>query len=173
MLHSEIVPQFADPKNRSFNFDNFAPGLYAFARGLVKKVIIADTFAVAVDAGFASALTLNTAEAWFVAIGYTLQLYFDFSGYTDMAIGGPDLRLPLAGKLQLSLHFQVRLGVLAPLAHDAVFLVPGLCVHPPGRKPLFPGPPDSQSDGGVDADGVVAWLRVELRALGPFTMPCC
>lgn len=87
VLHSEIVPQFADVKNRHFNFDHFAPGLYAFARGLVKKVVIADTFAVAVEAGFADALTLNTAEAWFVAIGYTLQLYFDFSGYCDMATG--------------------------------------------------------------------------------------
>lgn len=85
VLHSEIVPQFADAQNRHFNFDNFAPGLYAFARGLMKKVVIADTFAVAVEAGFASAQTLNTAEAWFVAIGYTLQLYFDFSGYCDMA----------------------------------------------------------------------------------------
>ena len=65
VLHSEIVPQFADVKNRHFNFDHFAPGLYAFARGLVKKVVIADTFAVAVEAGFADALTLNTAEAWF------------------------------------------------------------------------------------------------------------
>ena len=87
VLHSEIVPQFADVKNRHFNFDHFAPGLYAFARGLVKKVVIADTFAVAVEAGFADALTLNAAEAWFVAIGYTLQLYFDFSGYCDMATG--------------------------------------------------------------------------------------
>ena len=87
VLHSEIVPQFADPKNRKFNFDNFAPGLYAFALGLFKKVIVADTFGVAVEAGFADALALNTAEAWFVAIGYTLQLYFDFSGYCDMATG--------------------------------------------------------------------------------------
>lgn len=87
VLHSEIVPQFADPKNRRFNYDNFAPGLYAFARGLFKKVIIADTFALAVEAGFASAASLNTAEAWFVAVGYTLQLYFDFSGYCDMATG--------------------------------------------------------------------------------------
>ncbi|MBR2943138.1 MAG: MBOAT family protein, partial [Clostridia bacterium] len=87
VLHSEIVPQFADPKNRKFNFDNFAPGLYAFALGLFKKVIVADTFGVAVEAGFADALSLNTAEAWFVAIGYTLQLYFDFSGYCDMATG--------------------------------------------------------------------------------------
>ncbi|MBP3655818.1 MAG: MBOAT family protein [Clostridia bacterium] len=87
VLHSEVVPQFADPKNRRFNFDNFAPGLYGFALGLFKKVIIADTFGIAVEAGFAAAQGLNTAEAWFVAIGYTLQLYFDFSGYCDMATG--------------------------------------------------------------------------------------
>ena len=87
VLHSEIVPQFADPKNRRFNFDNFAPGLYAFALGLFKKVIVADTFGVAVEAGFADALSLNTVEAWFIAIGYTLQLYFDFSGYCDVATG--------------------------------------------------------------------------------------
>lgn len=87
VLHSEIVPQFADPKNRRPNSDNIAPGLYAIARGLAKKVLVADTFGVAVTAGFAAAGSLNTPEAWFVAIGYTLQLYFDFSGYCDMATG--------------------------------------------------------------------------------------
>ncbi len=87
VLHSEIVPQFADVKNRRFNFDNFAPGLYAFALGLFKKVIIADTFGIAVEAGFAAAQGLNTIEAWLIAIGYTLQLYFDFSGYCDVATG--------------------------------------------------------------------------------------
>ena len=87
VLHSEIVPQFADPKNRHFRSESFAPGLFAFARGLFKKVIVADTFAIAVNAGFGTAHSLNTAEAWFVAIGYTLQLYFDFSGYCDMATG--------------------------------------------------------------------------------------
>ena len=87
VLHSEIVPQFADVKNRRFNFDNFAPGLYAFALGLFKKVIVADTFGAAVEAGYAAASSLNMAEAWFVAIGYTLQLYFDFSGYCDVATG--------------------------------------------------------------------------------------
>ena len=87
VLHSEIVPQFADPKNRHFRSESFAPGLFVFARGLFKKVIVADTFAIAVNAGFGAAHSLNTAEAWFVAIGYTLQLYFDFSGYCDMATG--------------------------------------------------------------------------------------
>ena len=87
VLHSEIVPQFADPANRRPNAENFAPGLFAFARGLAKKVLVADTFAAAVNAGFAAAGTLNTPEAWFVALGYTLQLYFDFTGYCDMATG--------------------------------------------------------------------------------------
>ena len=98
VLHSEIVPQFADEKNRRFNFDNFAPGLYGFALGLFKKVVVADTFAIAVEAGFADAIWLNTPEAWFVAIGYTLQLYFDFSGYCDMATGIGlmfNIRIPL------------------------------------------------------------------------------
>jgi len=98
VLHSEVVPQFADPKNRRFNFDNFAPGLYAFALGLFKKVVVADTFGVAVEAGFAAAQSLNTAEAWFVALGYTLQLYFDFSGYCDVATGVAlmfNIKLPL------------------------------------------------------------------------------
>ncbi|HIU16569.1 MAG TPA: MBOAT family protein [Candidatus Ventricola intestinavium] len=100
VLHSEIVPQFANPKNRHFSFDNFAPGLYAFARGLIKKVVIADTFAIAVEAGFGAAATLNTAEAWFVAIGYTLQLYFDFSGYCDMATG-----IGLMFNIQIPINF--------------------------------------------------------------------
>ncbi|MBQ7886346.1 MAG: MBOAT family protein [Clostridia bacterium] len=100
VLHSEIVPQFADPKNRRFNFDNFAPGLFAFALGLFKKVIVADTFGIAVEAGFADALNLNTAEAWFVAVGYTLQLFFDFSGYCDVATG-----VGLMFNIQIPLNF--------------------------------------------------------------------
>jgi len=87
VLHSEIVPQFADPKNRHFRFENFSPGLYAFAIGLFKKTLVADTFAKVVDYGFAAGVTLNAPETFFVMIGYMIQVYFDFSGYCDMAIG--------------------------------------------------------------------------------------
>lgn len=100
VLHSEVVPQFADEKNRHFNFDNFAPGLYGFALGMFKKVVVADTFAVAVQAGFDAAQSLNMAEAWFVAIGYALQLYFDFSGYCDMATG-----IGLMFNIQIPINF--------------------------------------------------------------------
>jgi len=86
-LHSEIVPQFADPANRRFRADNFSPGLYAFAMGLAKKILIADTFAKVAKYGFTPGTSLNAPEAFFVILAFTLQLYFDFSGYCDMAIG--------------------------------------------------------------------------------------
>ncbi len=87
VLHSEIVPQFENPENRHFNWNNFAPGLYAFALGLCKKVLIADTFAKVAGYGFTPGTALNSPDAFFVILGYTLQLYFDFSGYCDMALG--------------------------------------------------------------------------------------
>jgi D-alanyl-lipoteichoic acid acyltransferase DltB (MBOAT superfamily) len=69
------------------NYRNIAVGLFIFSIGLFKKVIIADTFAVWANAGFDTAITLNLFEAWATSLSYTFQLYFDFSGYTDMAIG--------------------------------------------------------------------------------------
>ena len=62
-------------------------GLFIFSIGLFKKVVIADTFASWATAGFDTATTLNLFEAWATSLSYTFQLYFDFSGYTDMAIG--------------------------------------------------------------------------------------
>lgn len=86
-LHNEIAPQFADPANRSFRADHFCSGLFAFAMGLAKKVLIADTFAKAANYGFASVVSLNSLEALLVTLAFPLQLYFDFSGYSDMSIG--------------------------------------------------------------------------------------
>ena len=87
VLHSEIVPQFADEKSRKFDLENFGPGLYAFAMGMGKKVLIADTFAKVAEIGFAPGAAMNTPIAWMTALAYCLQLYFDFSGYCDMAVG--------------------------------------------------------------------------------------
>ena len=69
------------------NYKNIALGLFIFSIGLFKKVVIADTFAVWATAGFDNAPTLNLIEAWATSLSYSFQLYFDFSGYTDMAIG--------------------------------------------------------------------------------------
>lgn len=84
--HKEMMPQFASEKNKSLNWENVSKGLGYFAIGLFKKVIIADSLVLWASPGFKAA-SLTMVEAWATAISYTLQLYFDFSGYTDMAIG--------------------------------------------------------------------------------------
>ena len=86
VLYGEMMPQFVDEKNRKFNMDNFSKGVYMFCIGLFKKLVIADTLALFVDNGFVME-QLSAPVAWIVAISYTLQIYFDFSGYSDMAIG--------------------------------------------------------------------------------------
>lgn len=87
VLHSEVIPQFQNIKNRSFSSDNFAKGLCAFSIGLAKKVLVADTFAKAADYGFSHIEGLGTVNALIVMLSYTFQIYFDFSGYCDMATG--------------------------------------------------------------------------------------
>lgn len=87
VLHNEMIPQFRNHENRRFIPQNFAKGMYIFALGLFKKVIIADTFGTAVAYGFGTIETLSSMEALIVSLSYTFQLYFDFSGYCDMAVG--------------------------------------------------------------------------------------
>ena len=96
--HKEMVPQFTKIRNKVKNYRNIAMGLFIFSIGLFKKVVIADMFAVWATNGFDVTTTLNLFEAWATSLSYTLQLYFDFSGYTDMAIG-------------LALLFNIRLPV--------------------------------------------------------------
>lgn len=87
VLHSEIIPQFKNSKNRCIIPKNFSKGMYIFALGLFKKVIIADTFGKAVALGFGDIGTLSSMETLIVSFSYTFQLFFDFSGYCDMAMG--------------------------------------------------------------------------------------
>lgn len=87
VLHEEMIPQFADPEKSKWNMTNFNRGLYLFSVGLCKKVILADTFGVAVGFGWDALETLTSLEAIVVSLAYTFQIYFDFSGYSDMAMG--------------------------------------------------------------------------------------
>ena len=88
--HNEIIPQFDAPPRRPEMWENLARGAMLFIIGLLKKVALADTLAPNVDMLFAKATggaALNGAEAWLAAVSFALQIYFDFSGYSDMAIG--------------------------------------------------------------------------------------
>jgi len=96
--HKEMMPQFEKISNKVKNYRNIAAGLFIFSLGLFKKVVIADTFAVWATTGFDTAVVLNLFEAWATSLSYTFQLYFDFSGYTDMAIGAAllfNIKLPI------------------------------------------------------------------------------
>lgn len=88
VLHSEIIPQFENEKNKKVNSLNVLKGLYAFARGMVKKVILADTFGLVVAQVFdVLGANTNTTNLIIGMLSYTIQIYFDFSGYCDMATG--------------------------------------------------------------------------------------
>jgi len=96
--HKEMMPQFYTKWNMSLNYKNIVLGLFIFAIGLFKKVIIADSFAIWATNGFDIAQKLYFIEAWITSLSYTFQLYFDFSGYTDMAIGAAllfNIKLPI------------------------------------------------------------------------------
>ncbi len=96
--HKEMMPQFAALKNKVADFRNIARGLVIFSIGLFKKVLIADTFAIWAINGFDKAEQLTLLEGWVTSLCYTLQLYFDFSGYMDMALGAAllfNIRLPI------------------------------------------------------------------------------
>ena len=88
--HKEMLPQFEKSSPYTLSSENLAIGLSIFAVGLFKKTVIADGIAVYATPVFAAAdggQTLDFFSAWGGALAYTFQLYFDFSGYSDMAIG--------------------------------------------------------------------------------------
>lgn len=96
--HKEIMPQFDRMRNKIINYRNIAIGLFIFSLGLFKKVVIADTFASWATKGFTNSSALTMFEGWVTSISYTFQIYFDFSGYSDMAIGASllfNIKLPI------------------------------------------------------------------------------
>lgn len=98
VLHNELIPQLRAKENHRPDAGNLARGLYLFSAGLFKKVIIADTLGNLVKAGFDGLEILTTIDVLLVIVCYALQLYFDFSGYSDMATGIGlmfNIRLPI------------------------------------------------------------------------------
>lgn len=87
VLHSELIPQFRDESKRMFSVESFAYGIAWFCFGLAKKVLLADNLAKVVNYGFTHITGLDTISAVVVALFFTFELYFDFSGYCDMAVG--------------------------------------------------------------------------------------
>lgn len=87
VLHGEMIPQFCDKTRKRPDMDKLARGIRLFAIGLFKKVMIADVLGRGADWGFANAGITTAVDVVLVSVLYTLQIYFDFSGYCDMACG--------------------------------------------------------------------------------------
>lgn len=107
VLHSELIPQFKDRSKWNMDFDNLSKGIMLFVMGLSKKVLIADVFGNAVNWAInqAGAIAvgegaLTVPEIIILMLSYTFQIYFDFSGYSDMATG-----LGLMLNLEIPMNF--------------------------------------------------------------------
>ena len=110
--HKEMMPQFAKPAIYVFNTKSFTAGTTYFLIGLFKKVVIADGVSVFANPVFAAATKLGAvsfADAWGGALSYTFQLYFDFSGYSDMAVG-----------------LAMMMGICLPLNFDSPYKAPNI-----------------------------------------------
>jgi len=88
ILHNrEMMPQFGNPETFRLKAENISVGLFIFVVGLTKKVLLADPLGYVADRGYVDPASLTPGAAALTVLGYAMQLYFDFSGYADMAIG--------------------------------------------------------------------------------------
>ena len=99
-FHEEILSQFKSPEKRIFNPENFQKGIILFVLGLSKKVLLADNLSLVVNYGFEQTFFLDTLTVIAVMLAYTFQIYFDFSGYCDMASG-----IALMMNIELPINF--------------------------------------------------------------------
>ena len=95
--YNNMVPQYTLKKNRKINLNNISIGLMLILIGFSKKVLIADNLGLFVDAGFDNVDSINLFESWIASVSFTFQIYFDFTGYVDMATGSAllfNIKLP-------------------------------------------------------------------------------
>jgi len=149
--------------------ERFGRGLMLLTLGLAKKVFISDPLAEYVNPIFDQATrgAVSVAEALQATLGFTFQIYFDFSGYTDMALGMTlMLGIRPATELRQTMYCHFPAGLLAALAHDAVLLHAGLPVYPARGQPKRYARPGLRTLRDHDAWGTLAWGWTNLRGLG-------
>ncbi len=145
--HAQMMPQFGEASTYRPALGNIAGGMAIFALGLLKKVVLADgisPYADAVFDGTAAGASPDVVEAWLAALTYTFQLYFDFSGYSDMAIGLSwifNIRLPYNfdspyRALNISDFWRRWHMSLSAFLRDYLYVPLGGNRHGPGRRYL-------------------------------------
>ena len=87
LYHKPMMSQFKNGELLRVDWDNMSRGMALFIIGLMKKVMLADVFSAFVASGFSHTTDIGIVFAWLTILAYMMQLYFDFSGYSDMAVG--------------------------------------------------------------------------------------
>lgn len=105
--YHDLLPQFQAKNAFKASAEQTLNGLFLISFGVFKKIVIADTLAPTVTQFFDKTEALNAYQAWFATFGYTMQLYFDFSGYCDIAIGSA-LLLGITLPLNFDLPYKAR-----------------------------------------------------------------
>ena len=161
--YAEIAPQL---DSRQTTLEDVSSGACRFVIGLSKKVLLANVLYELITA-FQQSRDLSVLYFWLYAVSFALQLYFDFSGYSDMAIGlGRIFGFRFPGKLQLPVYLRLHHRILAALAHQPRLLVPGLRLYSARRKPRIEGKMAAEHSRCLDADRSVARGKLELCSLG-------
>ena len=95
--YNHIVPQYSLKNNQKINFNNISIGFFLILIGFLKKILIADNLGQFVDIAFNNITAVSFLESWLISISFTFQIYFDFTGYVDMATGSAilfNIKLP-------------------------------------------------------------------------------
>ncbi len=167
IIRYEHVGQQLEHAQQRFRWALVGTGLFFLIMGLAKKLLFADMIAPYVNDLFAHSADLSLLTGWGAALGYTLQLYFDFSGYSDMAVGVAFL-IGLRFPQNFNSPYKARqpLRLLAALAHDPLRLAARLPLHPARRFPGQPAADRAQPLHHVPARRPVARSVLDVRHLG-------
>ena len=167
---TNLLPQFYTA--RQFEYEKAKDGLRQILWGLFKKIVIADTCAIYVNQIFNNYADLPGSELLLGAVYFAFQIYGDFSGYSDIAIGtarlfGFDLMRNFAYPLFCARHCRI----LAKMAHIAHHLVQGLCVHSFGGQPDGHGNVYQKCNHRFSGEWLLAWGQLDVHRLG--RIECC
>ena len=161
----DFLPQIVKPKR--FSWPRLSLGLWLIVLGTIKKLAIADRMAMYSDPVFASPEVYSGLAIWLAALAFALQVYCDFSGYSDIAIGSAHL---LGYKLAVNFRTPFLAaniaGILEALAYLVVVVVARLFVLPLGRQPRFALAYVSKPVDRDDAGGLMARGGLELHLVG-------
>ena len=156
----------AELKERTVSFQRFSRGAVRFCIGLGKKVLLANSPASLVKL-YDSATGHTVLMAWAAAIAIPLQIYFDFSGYSDMAIGLGDIfGFSFPENFNYPMISKTATEVLAPLAHDSRHMVQGLHIFPDGRQPCKTRKTHTEPDNRLVRHRYVARRGIQFHPLG-------